>query len=81
MYIIPIVVTIVLSYIAGKRAELRDFCKELGEALLATEIYLGIDNPTKDDTESFRKEWAEAIKAGGKLFGKIIEMARIRRMR
>lgn len=79
MYVIPLVLTVVVGYIAGKRAELRAFCKELGEALLATEIYLGLDNPTKEDTESFRREWAEAVKAGGNLFGKIVVLARKRK--
>ena len=79
MYIIPLVITVVIGYIAGKRAELRAFCKELGEALLATDIYSGIDNPTKEDTESFRREWAEAIKAGGSLFKKVIQIAKAKR--
>lgn len=72
MYIIPAVVLVVLGFIAGKRAQLRAFCKELGEAFLATDEYLGIAEPTKEETEKFKKEWFDAIAAAKKLFTKLM---------
>lgn len=72
MYIIPLAVGIILVYLGGKKAQFRAFCKEFGEAWLATNEYLGITDPTKEDTTKFKKEWFEAVDAGRKLFTKMM---------
>jgi hypothetical protein len=75
-YIIPLVVVIVVGFLAGKRQQFSAFCKELGEALLETSTYINIDKPTEEDTERFRKEWADVFAAGGSLLQKILNQAR-----
>ncbi len=76
MYIIPLVVTIVVGFLAGKRQQFSAFCKELGEALIETSEYVKIDNPTQEDTARLKKEWLDVIQAGGGLFQKLIRQAR-----
>lgn len=76
MYIIPLVVTIVVGFLAGKRQQFSAFCKELGEALIETSEYVKIDNPTQEDTARLKKEWVDVIQAGGGLFQKLIRQAR-----
>jgi len=80
LWIILIVAGVVVSYIGGKKAELRAFCKELGEGFLALDEFLSKEEPTKEDAEKLRKEWLEVIEAGGALFGKIIKMVMRKRL-
>ena len=75
-YLIPLVVVIVVGLLAGKRIQFSDFCKELGEALLETSIYIKIDNPTPEDTDRFKKEWLDVIAAGGGLLEKVLKQAK-----
>ena len=75
-YLIPLVAVIVVGFLAGKRQQFSAFCKELGEALIETSIYIKIDNPTQEDTDRFKKEWLDVIQAGGGLFEKLLKQAR-----
>lgn len=79
VWIILIVAGIAVSYIGGKKAELRKFSKELGEGFLALDEFLSKETPTQEDAEKLKKEWVDVIKAGGALFGKILTMVRRRR--
>lgn len=76
IWIIPLVGTIVIGLLAGRRQQFRQFVKELGEALIATDEYLAIDDPSKEDTNRFAKEWLDVARAGGNLFKKIVAQAR-----
>lgn len=80
-YIIPLVVVLIIGLIGGRKIQFRAFCKELGEALLATEKYFGIDKPTPEDTALFKKEWYDVIKAGGNLFAKVIKATKYLRQK
>jgi len=75
-YIIPLVVVIVVGFLAGKRQQFSAFCKELGEALIETSEYVKIDNPTPEDTARLKKEWLDVIQAGGGLFQKLLKQAK-----
>ena len=75
-YLIPLIVVIVVGFLAGKRQQFSAFCKELGEALLETSTYIKLDKPTDEDTERFKKEWLDVIQAGGGLFEKLLQKAR-----
>lgn len=75
-YIIPLVVVIVVGFLAGKRQQFSVFCKELGEALIETSEYIKIDNPTQEDTNRLKKEWLDVIQAGGGLFQKLLKQAK-----
>lgn len=75
-YLIPLVVVLVVGLLAGKRQQFSAFCKELGEALIETSIYIKIDNPTQEDTDRFKKEWLDVIQAGGGLFEKLLNQAK-----
>jgi len=75
-YLIPLVVVIVVGFLAGKRQQFSAFCKELGEALIETSTYVKIDNPTQEDTNRLKKEWLDVIQAGGGLFQKLLKQAR-----
>lgn len=75
-YLIPLVVVIVVGFLAGKRQQFSAFCKELGEALIETSEYVKIDNPTPEDTDRFKKEWLDVIQAGGGLFQKLLKQAK-----
>lgn len=79
LWIILIVAGVVVSYIGGKKAELRAFCKELGEGFLALDEFLSKEDPTKKDAEKLRKEWWDVLKASRALFGKVLYLARRRR--
>lgn len=74
-YLIPLAVVLVVGLLAGRRILLSTFLKELGEAIVETSIYIKIDNPTQEDTDRFKKEWLEAIQAGGGLFEKVLKKA------
>lgn len=71
-YLIPLVVVIVVGFLAGKRQQFSTFCKELGEALLETSRYINLDKPTEEDTARFKKEWVDVFNAGGGLLQKIL---------
>jgi len=75
-YVIPLVVVLVVGFLAGKRALFSAFLKELGEALLETSTYIMIDNPTPEDTARFKKEWHDVFKAGGPLINKLLNQAK-----
>ena len=80
VWIILLVAAAIASFIVGKKAELGDFCKELGEGFLAINEFLDLpDDATQEQkikaAEKLRKEWMDVVKAGGKLFKKIIAMA------
>ena len=75
-YLIPLVVVIVVGFLAGKRQQFTVFCKELGEALIETSNYINIDKPTEEDTARFKKEWADVFAAGGGLIQKVLNQAR-----
>jgi len=75
-YLIPLAAVIVVGFLAGKRQQFCQVCKELGEALIETSVYLKIDNPTQEDTERFKKEWVDVIQAGGGLIQKVLNRAR-----
>ena len=75
-YLIPLIVVIVVGFLAGKRQQFSAFCKELGEALIQTSEYVKIDNPTPEDTARFKKEWLDVIQAGGGLFQKLLKQAK-----
>ena len=75
-YLIPLVVVIVVGFLAGKRQQFSAFCKELGEALIETSTYVKIDNPTQEDTNRLKKEWLDVIQAGGGLFQKLLKQAK-----
>jgi len=75
-YVIPLIVVLVVGFLAGKRALFSVFLKELGEAILETSTYIMIDNPTQDDTDRFKKEWHDVLKAGGPLINKLLNQAR-----
>ena len=78
-YLIPLVVVILVGFLAGKRQQFSAFCKELGEALIETSIYVKLDKPTDEDTSRFKKEWLDVIQAGGGLFEKLVKQARFQR--
>ena len=71
-YLIPFILVIVVSFLAGKRQQFSAFCKELGEALLETSRYINLDKPTEEDTARFKKEWQDVFAAGGGLLQKIL---------
>ncbi len=75
-YLIPLIVVIVVGFLAGKRQQFSAFCKELGEALIETSEYVKIDNPTPEDTNRLKKEWLDVIQAGGGLFQKLLKQAK-----
>lgn len=75
-YIIPLIVLIVVGFLAGKRQQFSVFCKELGEALLETSKYMNIDKPSEEDTAKFKKEWVDVFTAGGGLIQKILNKAK-----
>lgn len=79
VWLIIFVAGVIVSFIGGKRVELRAFCKELGEGFLAVDEFLGVfENPdvTPEEkvkaAEKLRREWLDVVKAGGALFGKIM---------
>lgn len=72
VYLIPLVLVLVVSFLAGKRQQFSAFCKELGEALLETSRYINLDKPTEEDTARFKKEWQDVFVAGGGLLQKIL---------
>ena len=71
-YLIPLIVVIVVGFLAGKRQQFSTLCKELGEALLETSRYINLDKPTEEDTARFKKEWIDVFNAGGGLLQKIL---------
>jgi len=75
-YLIPLVVVVVIGFLAGKRQQFSTFCKELGEALLETSKYINLDKPTEEDTAKFKKEWVDVFTAGGGLIQKILKKAK-----
>jgi len=79
LWVILLVAGMIVSYIGGKKVELRALCKELGEGFLALDEFLSKEDPTKEDAEKLRKEWWDVLKAGGALFGKVLQL--VKRMR
>lgn len=76
VYLIPLILVLVVGFLAGKRQQFSTFCKELGEALLETSIYIQLDKPTEADTARFKKEWQDVFVAGGGLLQKILHKAK-----
>lgn len=75
VYIIPLVVMLGLGFLAGRRQRFSTFLKELGEALVETSRYINLDKPSEEDTQRLKKEWKEAIEAGGSLVQKLLKAA------
>jgi len=71
-YLIPLILVVVVGFLAGKRQQFSNFCKELGEALLETSKYIKLDKPTDEQTAQFKKEWTDVFTAGGGLIQKIL---------
>ena len=80
-WLILLVAGVILSYVGGKKMELRALCKELSEGFAALDEFLGKDDWTKEDAEKLRKEWYDVLRAGGALLGKVLETARRRQQR
>lgn len=79
VWLILFVAGVIISFIGGKKVELRAFCKELGEGFLAIDEFLGkmqnADATPEEKievAEKLKKEWLDVVKAGGALFGKIM---------
>ena len=78
VWLIIFVAGVILSFWQGKKAELRSFCKELGEGFAALDEFLGKFEEAGNEAEKIaaaeklRKEWLDVIKAGGALFHSIL---------
>jgi len=78
VWLIIFVAGVVLSFWQGKKAELRSFCKELGEGFAALDEFLGKFEEAGNEAEKIaaaeklRKEWLDVLNAGGALFHSVL---------
>ena len=78
VWLIIFIAGLILSFWQGKKAELRSFCKELGEGFAALDEFLGKFEEAGNEeekiaaAEKLRKEWMDIFKAGGALFHSVL---------